>query len=362
MPGTRKSISKGVMGHVQKQYDFASDNTAGICPEAAAALNAANRGNVPSYGFDELTKKVCDRVREIFETDCDVYLVFNGTAANALALAQLAQPFHSIFCHQSAHIQTDECGAPELFSGGSKLMTVKGPDGKMDLGEMKGIVERQLDLHSHKPRVVSLAQSTEFGTVYELQELSAVSEFARSHKMLFHMDGARFANAIAALGCSPKEMTWQLGVDALCFGGTKNGLGAGELVVFFRKEFSTEFEYRAKQGGQLASKMRFLAAPWYALLQDDVWLRNARHANAAAARLAEQLSKRCGLEPAFPVQANAVFLRLSDKVAAGLSERGWAFGNFFEPGIYRLMCSWETPNERIDQLVADAAAIVGRGA
>lgn len=350
------------MGHVEKQYDFASDNTAGICPEALAALNAANRENVPSYGSDDLTKKVYDQVREIFETDCDVYLVFNGTAANALALAQLAQPFHSIFCHQNAHIQTDECGAPELFTGGSKLMTVKGRNGKIDLAEMKALVDRQCDLHSHKPRVVSLAQSTEFGTVYQIEELVAVSEFARSHKMFFHMDGARFSNAIAALGCAPKETTWQLGVDVLCFGGTKNGLGAGELVVFFRRELAAEFEYRAKQGGQLASKMRFMAAPWSALLQDDVWLRNARHANAAAARLADELSKRCGLNPVFPVQANAVFLRLSETITAGLFERGWSFGNFFESGVYRLMCSWATPNDRIDRFVADAAAIAGSAA
>src|SRR4051812_6215511 len=354
-----KSASKGLMGRVQKQYDFASDNTAGICPEALAALIAANRENVPSYGFDDLTKTVCDRVREIFERDCDVYLLFNGTAANALALAQLAQPFHSIFCHQNAHIQTDECGAPELFTGGSKLMTVKGPNGKIDLAEMKALVERQCDLHSHKPRVVSLAQSTEFGTLYQIEELAAVSEFAHSHQMFFHVDGARFANAIAALGCTPREMTWQLGVDVLCFGGTKNGLAAGELVVFFDKKLGAEFEYRAKQGGQLASKMRFMAAPWAALLQDDVWLRNARHANAAAARLAAQLSKRCGFEAVFPVQANAVFLRLSETIASGLYQRGWSFGNFFEPGIYRLMCSWATPNERIERFVADAAAVAG---
>jgi len=346
----------------EERYDFASDNTAGICPEALAALQAADAGHVASYGFDDLTKKLCDRVREIFETDCDVYLVFNGTAANALALAQISQPFHGIFCHQNAHIQTDECGAPEFFTGGSKLITVKGPNGKVDLAEMKALVERLCDLHSHAPRVVSVAQSTEFGTVYGIDELEAVSEFVGSRKMRLHMDGARFANAIAALGCSPKEITWHLGVDVLCFGGTKNGLGAGELVIFFSKELAAEFEYRAKQAGQLASKMRFLAAPWYALLQNDLWLRNARHANAAAARLADQLSKRCDLNAVFPVQANAVFLRVSDEIAAGLRQLGWHFGNFFEPGIYRFMCSWATPNEWVDRFVADAAAITGRNA
>ena len=343
-----------------QRYDFASDNTAGICPEAWEALAAANRGAAASYGLDPWTSQLCDRVRQIFETDCEVYLVFNGTAANALTLAQVGQPYHSIVCHQYAHIQTDECGAPEFFTNGSKLLAMGGANGKIDLTEAGAVVARQCDLHSHKPRVVSLTQATELGTVYDRDEVAAVVEFARARDLLVHMDGARFANALVTLDCAPKAMTWQAGVDALSFGGTKNGLAAGELVVFFRKELAAEFEYRAKQAGQLASKMRFLAAPWHALLSNDLWLRQARHANAAAARLAEQLQSRVGWSAEFPVESSALFLRLPDPLVACLRERGWQFYKFLEPDIYRLMCSWATTDDQIDQFVQDAVALPPR--
>ena len=345
------------MEHRGARHDFASDNTAGICPEALRFLQEANAAAAASsYGEDICTAELRRRVCEIFETDCQAYLVFNGTAANALALAQLCRPFHGIVCHELAHIQTDECGAPEFFTNGGKLLTVGGANGKIDLAEAQAMVARHRDLHSHKPRVISLTQSTEWGTVYSREEVAAVADFARSHGMLVHMDGARFANAAAFLNCAPKELTWQSGVDVLCFGGTKNGLAAGELVVFFRKELAAEFEYRAKQAGQLASKMRFLSAPWCALLRDDLWLRNARHANAAARRLADQLRRQAKLTAAFPVQSNALFLRLSDPLAANLQKRGWSFLKFLEPDIHRLMCSWATTDERIDELVTDAVA------
>ena len=240
-----------------QRHDFASDNTAGICPEALTALNEANPETAPSYGDDSWTLRVCDRIREIFEADCDVYFVFNGTAANALALAQICQPFHSIVCQRFSHIQTDECGAPEFFTNGSKLLLVGGDNGKISLAETAATLAAQHDLHSHKPRVMSLAQATELGTVYRRDELEAVGEFARSRQMMVQMDGARFANAVAFLQCSPKEITWQAGVDVLCFGGTKNGLAAGELVVFFRRELGREFDYRAKQAGQLAIQDAF---------------------------------------------------------------------------------------------------------
>jgi threonine aldolase len=189
-----------------------------------------------------------------------------------------------------------------------------------------------------------------------VEEVGRIAEFARQRDMLVHMDGARFANAVASLGCAPNEITWRLGVDALSFGGTKNGLAAGELVVFFRRELGREFEYRAKQAGQLASKMRFLAAPWHTLLMNDVWLKNARHANAAAQRLASSLEKRANMQPVFPVEANAVFVRMTDAEHQDLEARGWHTGNFFEPGIYRLMCSWSTTDELIDQFVGDFVA------
>jgi threonine aldolase len=341
------------MEHRGARDDFASDNTAGICPEVLRFLEEANAATAPSYGDDAWTAELRRRVREIFDTDCQSYLVFNGTAANALALAQLCQPFHGVVCHQSAHIQTDECGAPEFFTHGCKLLAVGGANGKMDLAQAQSVVARHLDLHSHKPRVISLTQSTELGTVYSREEVSAAAEFARSHGMLVHMDGARFANAAASLGIAPGELTWQLGVDVLCFGGTKNGLAAGELVVFFRQDLASEFEYRVKQAGQLASKMRFLAAPWCGLLRDDLWLRNARHANAAARRLADQLQRKAMLAGEFPVQSNALFVRMSRQCAASLRKRGWNFLKFLEPDIHRLMCSWATTDERIDELISD---------
>jgi len=339
-----------------ERYEFASDNTARLCPEALAALQEANVGEAPSYGDDCWTARVRERVREIFEIDCAVYFVFNGTAANALALTQLCHSFHSIICHKNAHIQTDECGAPEFFTKGSKLLTVGGANGKIDIEEAKDVIVRQPELHAHKPRVISIAQSTELGTVYTREELAVIGDFARSREMFVHMDGARFANAIATLNCAPKEITREKKVDVLCFGGTKNGLAAGELVIFFKRELVREFDYRLKQGGQLASKTRFLAAPWLGLLTGDVWLRNARHANQLARRLAEGL-RNAKVDPVFPVEANAVFVRLSEQLVRDLQVHGWQFYKFIQPDIYRLMCSWSTTAADVDAFVSDLGCI-----
>jgi threonine aldolase len=348
-----RSISKIDMNTRADRHEFASDNTAPICPEALAALQQANVDAVPSYGEDPFTADVCDRVREIFETDCDVFLVFNGTAANALALAQICRSFHSVICHERSHMQSDECGAPEFFTGGSKLLLVGGAEGKIDIGEAESIVEKQGELHSHKPRAISITQSTEVGTIYTRDEVASIGEFARRRDLVLHMDGARFANAIATLDCAPKEITWKAKVDVLCFGGTKNGVGAGELVVFFNKDLARDFDYRAKQGGQLGSKMRFLAAPWAALLQNDVWLRNARHADAAARRLADRLRTEARIDVVFPVQANAVFVRMREEMVRDLRACGWHFYKFIAPDVYRLMCSWSTTDEVIAEFVSD---------
>ena len=329
-----------------ERFDFASDNTAAICPPAWSALAEANAEAEISYGDDKWTRRVVKRVREIFETDCEVFLIFNGTAANALALAQLCRSYHGVLCHENAHSQTDECGAPEFFSGGAKLIPTPGKNGKLDLGNIQSALQRYRDVHSPKPRVLSLTQATELGTVYQRDEIEAICEFAREHSMFVHMDGARFANAIAALECAPKSITWETGVDVLCFGGTKNGTAAGELVVFFKKELAHEFDYRAKQGGQLGSKMRFLAAPW---------IENARHSNRCAQLLAQKLSAVLGTEPVFPCEANAVFLRLPEQLVARLQECGWRFYKFIEPDVYRLMCAWSTTEQQIDEFVADLA-------
>jgi threonine aldolase len=357
LPVAGKSISKIDM-ESGGRHQFASDNTAGICPEALAALAEANSGNTASYGDDQWTARLCQRVREVFETDCDVFLVCNGTAANGLALAQLGRSFHSVLCHESAHIQTDECGAPEFFSGGSKLLLAGGPAGKIDIGGAGEIIARQAELHAHKPRVISITQATEFGTIYTRDEVAAIVELARRRKMFVHMDGARFANAVASLGRAPKEITWQADVDVLSFGGTKNGLAAGEIVVFFKRELSSEFDYRLKQAGQLVSKMRFLAAPWLGLLKDDVWLGNARHANEAAQSLAQRLRVEAKIDIAFPVEANAVFARMSEQTVARLQARGWHFYKFVEPDVYRLMCSWSTSESDIENFVHDAKTLL----
>jgi threonine aldolase len=335
------------------RYELASDNTTAICPEAWAELESANHDEAASYGDDQWTQRLCNLVREIFETDCDVYLVFNGTAANSLALAQLCHPFHRIICHEYAHIETDECGAPEFFSGGAKLLPTAGANGKLEVAQIAAAIARQPELHSPKPRAISVTQSTELGTVYRIDELRAIAEFAAQHDLRLHMDGARFANAVASLGCAPKEITWQSGVDVLCFGGTKNGTAAGELVIFFKKEFSREFDYRVKQAGQLGSKMRFLAAPWIGLLRDGAWLRNARHANQAANSLAAKLGALAGIEIAFPCEASAVFLRMREPLVHELHGRGWHFYKFIEPDIYRVMCSWSVGQQDIDDFVAD---------
>jgi threonine aldolase len=337
---------------MRMRHHFASDNTAAICPEVWQALEKANRDAAAAYGEDEWTAQLRRRVSEIFEKDCESFLVFNGTAANALTLAQLCQPFHSIICHERAHIETDECGAPEFFAG-AKLLPATGDNGKINIDQLEGAMARQPDVHLSKPRVISVAQATEMGTVYKPHEIRALNEFALERGLLIHMDGARFANAVASLRCAPKEISWQCGVDVLCFGGTKNGLAAGELVVFFKKELAREFDYRIKQAGQLASKMRFLAVGWLALFETDLWLHNAEHANAAAGRLADKLVRLTEIDIAFPVEANAIFLRLEDRVAQALHAAGWHFYKFIEPDVYRLMCSWATNDQEIDDLIAE---------
>jgi len=358
-------VAKGEM--IVERHEFASDNVAPICPEAWAAMQEANVHYAPSYGEDRWTARVCGRVREIFEIDCDVYFVFTGTAANALSLAQLCKSFQSVICHQHSHMQTDECGAPEFFTGGSKLLLVGGADGsaqrvrppadKIDIGQVEALLARENEFHSHKPGAISIAQATEFGTVYTRDEIAAIANLARTHELFLHMDGARFANAIASLDCPPKAITWEAGVDVLCFGGTKNGAAVGELLIFFDKKVSREFDYRAKQAGQLGSKMRFVAAQWLGLLTRDVWLSNAQHANRAASVLASRLRKEAGIESVFPVEANAVFVSMDERLASGLHARGWRFYEFIEPDVYRLMCSWSTTEEEISSLLADVLAI-----
>jgi threonine aldolase len=336
---------------------FASDNYAGICPEAWAALAEANAGHAPGYGEDRWTEAAANLLRETFETDCEVFFVFNGTSANSLALASLCQSYHSILCHETAHVETDECGAPEFFSNGTKVLTAPGADGKLQPDAIDQVVRRRDDLHYPKPRAVSLTQATELGTVYTPSELRALWARAKSHGLRIHMDGARFANAVAALGVAPKEITWQAGVDVLCFGGTKNGMACGEAVVFFDRELAREFDYRCKQAGQLASKMRFLAAPWVGVLRDGSWLRYARRANEMAALLKAEVTQVPGVSLIHPRQANAVFVTVPPAAAAALRAEGWRFYDFIG-GAVRLMCAWDTTPEDVKAFAAALAKAV----
>ena len=335
---------------------FSSDNTAPMSPEAWAALEQANRDSVSSYGDDRWTDRACDLIRQMFECPAEVFFVFNGTAANSLALAAMCQSYHAILCHEVAHVETDECGAPEFFSNGTKLLLLSGAAGKLRPDGITHAVERRRDIHYPKPRVVSVTQATELSTVYAADELAAVGETCRRHGLRLHMDGARFANAVAALGVRPRQITWDVGVDVLCLGGTKNGMGVGEAVVFFNKPLADEFAYRCKQAGQLASKMRYLSAPWVGLLENGGWLTNAMRANAAAARLERGFREISGVEVLGNRQANAVFARLADGIAATLRAKGWKFYNFIGSGGCRFMCSWATTDAAVDALLADARA------
>ncbi len=337
---------------------FASDNQAGLCPEALAALTAANStGHEPSYGDDRWTTELKARMQALFETEaCETYLVFNGTAANALALAALCRPFEATICHALSHIETDEAAAPEFFTGGAKLLVADTPGGKLTPEAVDGLARRYEGFHHVKARALSLTQSTELGTVYTLDEIRALTAVARNHGLKVHMDGARFANAVATLRCRPADLAWRAGVDVLSFGATKNGLAVGEAVVFFDLALADAFAWRVKQTGQLASKMRLVAAPWCAMLEGDVWLKNARHSNAMATRLATRLQGVAGVGIMHPVEANAVFAEIPVAAQAAVRAKGWRFYTFLGATGCRLMCAWDTTPETVDRFAADLAA------
>lgn len=349
----RQIVNAGDTPQTTRFRHFASDNYAGVCPEAWQAMERANYGHSPGYGDDVWTAKAADLLRDLFEVDCEVFFVFNGTSANALALASLCQSYHSVVCHELAHVETDECGAPEFFSNGSKILLLPGSEGRVDPAAVARVVRKRSDIHFPKPRVLSLTQATELGSVYSVAQLQELWEVARRFDLRVHMDGARFANAVAALGVAPKEITWKVGVDVLCFGGTKNGMAVGEAILFFKRELAHEFAYRCKQAGQLASKMRYLAAPWVGMLESGAWLKNAQHANDCAATLEQRLREIPGLRLLTNRQVNSVFVDLPPKVAAGLRERGWRYYTFIGEAGARFMCSWDTSPADIDALVHD---------
>jgi threonine aldolase len=314
-------------------------------------MEQANQGHALPYGEDDWTAQADHAFRTLFATDLAPFLVASGTAANALALASICRSYHAVICAPTAHVQTDECAAPEFFTGGAKLLTAPGPGGKLTPDAIQALAGGQREVHSAKPRAVSISQSTETGQVYTVAEVTAIAQTCRALGLALHMDGARFANACAALGCAPAEITWQAGVDVLCFGGTKNGMAGSEAILFFNPALAEDFGYRRKQAGQLASKMRYLAAPWVGMLGNGAWLRHAAHANACATRFAAAVTNLPGVTLAFPPDANAVFLHLPDPVTTALQSRGWRF--YTVAGAARFMFAWDTNPARLDALIAD---------
>ena len=346
---------------------FASDNWAGAAPEILDALHRANDGAVPGYGGDDLTKKVEAKFAEVFDRDCAVYFVATGGAANGLALSVMTPPYGMVLCHEESHVQMDECAGPEFFTGGAKLLPIAGENGKLT----PAAIEKTLKGFPHRPphgapaSALSLTQGTECGTVYSVEELTAVCDAAREAHLSVHMDGARFSNAVASLGVSPAEMTWKAGVDVLCFGGTKNGCIAAEAVVFFDRHRAMDFEFMRKRAGHLWSKMRFISAQFDAYLEDGLWLKLASPANAMAQRLAAGLRDIPGVSLIYPTDINEVFVVFPDGVAEKLREGGDIFYPWVTPGDpadgkgHRLICSFRTTQEEVDGFIEKTRALIG---
>jgi threonine aldolase len=341
--------------------NFRSDNVSGIAPEILTAIAAANNGDAPSYGADPITDRVARRFTEIFEREVAVFPLATGTAANALALAAVTPPWGAVYCHEESHVQTDECGAPEFYAGGAKLIALPGADAKLSPAAVEARMIEQDVVHHAQPAAISISQATEAGTLYTPAEVTALGALARRRGLALHMDGARFANAVAALGCTPAEITWRAGVDVLSFGATKNGALAAEAVIFFDPAKAADFAYRRKRGGHLFSKMRFLSAQLDAYLADDLWLRNGRHANRVAARLADGLAQIAGARLRHPTQANEVFVELPEKAIRALAQAGFGFYRWGGESslCLRLVAAFDSRLEDAEALIALARQHAG---
>ncbi|MEE9387638.1 MAG: low specificity L-threonine aldolase [Paracoccaceae bacterium] len=345
--------------------NFASDNCSGVHPLVMDALVQANTGHAASYGDDAIMDRVSARFREVFEApDAEVFLVATGSAANAVSLATLVEPWHAIYCHQHSHIQADECGAPEFYTSGARLVGINSDDGKITPGQLENAVKAtpKGDVHTYQRGAVSLTNTTEAGTVYSCEELAAITAVARANTLPVHLDGARFANAVAHLGCSPAQASWKSGVDVLSFGGTKNGLMGVEAVVLFNPKKAWELQLRRKRGGHLFSKHRFLSAQMDAYLGDDLWLKTARAANLRAQQLSAGLNKIAGVKVTQSVQANIVFMQATraqhrQAQAAGAKYSMAPYdtpmqGDADEILHARMVCSWSTTEQDVADMVA----------
>ena len=341
--------------------NFCSDNVSGVSPEILSALTTANNGPAMPYGADEVTARVVACLRALFDAPAaEIVLMSTGSSANALALATMTPPFAAVYCHTESHVNVDECGAPEFYTGGAKLVPVEGQHAKISVEALESAITGAGVVHHVQPAAVSVTQVTEAGTLYTLEELRAISDICKRHELKLHMDGARFANAIEALGCTPAACSHELGVDALSFGATKNGAMCAEAILFFDPVLAREAGYRRKRAGHLFSKMRFLSAQFDAYLADDLWRRNARHANAMAARLAAGLEAIPDVEFASPVEANELFVRLPVAVIKGLLEAGFLFYRWEPDGtLIRMVTAFDTAAADVEAFIETAQRLVG---
>ncbi len=345
------------MTPVKSTRSFASDNNAGIHPEVLEAIARANHGHVVAYGDDPYTRSAVAKFREHFGDGTDVFFTFNGTGANVLALQAVNRPYHAVLCSDYAHIYSDECGAPEKHTG-CKLIPLPHQDGKITLESVRHAYHGIGDQHHVQARVISITQSTEMGTVYKPEEIQALARFAHDHEMFLHVDGARIANAAVSLGQTLRQATRDLGVDVLSFGGTKNGIMGGEAVVFFQPALSRDFLYLRKQGTQLASKMRFIAVQFEALLTNDLWKRSADHANRMARVLEAEVRKIPQVRIVWKVDANGVFAQIPRHAIEKIKQQYFFYPWIEDEGIVRWMCSFDTTDEDVREFAACVADAV----
>ena len=331
---------------------FSSDNVTPACPEIIEAINQANYGDVDSYGFDKWSKNLNNKFSELFEKEVKIFTAVTGTAANSLALSAITPSYGNIYCHKLSHINVDECGAPEFFTGGAKLITIDGQNGKLNTDELKKNIRGTGIVHNTQPSSVSITQSCETGVVYKLDEIEKISEIAKENNMKIHMDGARFSNAVASLNKTPAQVSWKLGVDVLTFGGTKNGCLDAEAIIFFNPKDLDNFQYLQKRSGQLLSKTRFLSAQLDAYIANEVWLKNAIHANSMAKDLSQRLSLINSIELTYPTESNEIFVKIPRDIQEHLNKKGYSAHSdaMFDESV-RFVTAWNTKSKDIDNLV-----------
>ena len=331
---------------------FASDNVAGACPEVLDAIIKANDGDSTPYGNDQISTELQDKFSEIFEKEVIVFPTASGTAANALALATMTPSFGNVYCHKLSHINTDECGAPEFYTGGGKLVTLNGVKGKITAEELDQAISGKGIVHHTQPSSVSITQVCETGEVYQLDEIKKISEVTHKHNLSIHMDGARFANALVSLNATPAEMTWKSGIDVLSFGATKNGCIAAEAIIFFKKDLVGNVAFLMKRAGHLLSKMRFVSAQLDAYISNDVWLRNAKHANKMGKKLSDGLKDHSDINLAYPTEANEVFATFPRKKIDHLNSEGYQINeDEWDGKAVRLVAAWNTQDTDVDHLL-----------